>query len=341
MDKLSERKTEEKKESFTKAKGLSAMLAKIKNEKYDRGALLTDLVLFATAFILSRCHLLFGAYPLGIAFLAVLPFGVLPALIGAIIGSLTMGVSGLVFVAGAVFTVSIRAMISGAEKIFSETLLLRTSSAVLGGFVASVVEILFSGFSERTMLLGIAMIALPPTVTFIFSGLFNSHIGMRELFLSDGAIFSDVKEDHEKHDLIFFQISALVFLFFISLSLGEVVLFGISLSYIFTTLVTLLVAKRFGAMRAMAVGFITSLGVSGAYSVSFALAGLCAGVLFSFGTGFAIVGGGAARVVGRSGGLALLGRAAAHKAQHQESCQEKADELFHNRDSSFPISLHF
>jgi hypothetical protein len=42
----------------------------------------------------------------------------------------------------------------------------------------------------------------------------------------------------------------------------------------------------------MAVGFVSSLAVSSVYSVAFALAGLCAGVLFGVGISYAIVGGG-------------------------------------------------
>ncbi|HBJ18440.1 MAG TPA: hypothetical protein DDY70_01660, partial [Clostridiales bacterium] len=55
---------------------------------------------------------------------------------------------------------------------------------------------------------------------------------------------------------------------------------------------SLFVAKRFGPLRAMAVGFFSTLGVSGLGAVAFALAGLAAGFLFPLGLGYALLGGG-------------------------------------------------
>jgi hypothetical protein len=48
-----------------------------------------DILLFTVGFLLTRCHLLFGAHPLGLAFLAALPVGVWSALVGAAIEALT------------------------------------------------------------------------------------------------------------------------------------------------------------------------------------------------------------------------------------------------------------
>lgn len=266
----------------------------------DKRALIFDLCIFTLALFFARCHVLFSSRPLGIAFIAILPVGVPVATLGAIVGSLSLGRGGVIYAVISLIVAFIRVIISGGDKeegraLFSENLLLRMSSAVIGGFVAAVYEVLLSGLSETSLLFGLSMILLPPAVTFGFSGLFSSGITVTELISGTGNLFSlSGKREKEKFNLIFFQGSALIFLFFATLALSEIDIFGISASYIFVCLVTLLVAKRFGALRALAVGFFSSLGISGVYAVSFALAGLGAGILFSFGTAYALILGGVA-----------------------------------------------
>ena len=89
-----------------------------------------------------------------------------------------------------------------------------------------------------------------------------------------------------------FQASALLYIVLISYSLKEYDLFGISSGYLFAAMLTLATARRFGAVRAMTVGFASSFALSGAYSVAFALAGAVSGLLFPLGVGYALIGGG-------------------------------------------------
>ena len=70
--------------------------------------------------------------------------------------------------------------------------------------------------------------------------------------------------------------------------------FGIDVGLIFSSAVTLFAARRFGWLYALACGFISSFGITGLYSVSFALMGAVSGALFPFGIPYALVGGGAA-----------------------------------------------
>lgn len=295
-----EEKTEEKLGIFTRIRNFAAEAARERSR--ERGAVIYDLVTICVGLVLARCHILFGAYPLGVAFVAVLPFRVIAAALGAVVGSLSLGGGGVIFAIVTAITVSLRAMISGVDRqeggeatLFGERLLLRMSSALLGGFVAAVYEVLLGGFTLESILFGVSMVALPPVVTLVISGIFNTGIGLRELIYDRRNIFSMAKKsDAEKYNIVFFQCSALVFLFLTTLALEELELFGVSLAYIFVSFVTLLAAKRFGPLRALAVGFISSVGLSGIYAVAFALAGLGAGLLFSFGLGYALIGGGAA-----------------------------------------------
>lgn len=304
MNKTTERpatgdKTKERAGLLSRLKSLATAVAREKRS--DGGALIYDLVALSVGLVLSRCHLLFGAYPLGVAFVAVLPQRVLAAALGAVVGSLTLGGSGIIFAIITVITVCLRAIISGVDRhpdgavLFGENLLLRMSSALLGGFVAAVYELLLWGFALERVIYGASMVLLPPLVAFVISGIFNTGIGVRELIYDRRNILSlSGRSEPERYNLIFFQCSALVFLFLITLSLDGLELFGVSLSYVFASFCTLLVAKRFGPLRALAVGFISTVGLSGIFAVAFALAGLGAGVLFSFGVGYALIGGGAA-----------------------------------------------
>ena len=296
----------EQNDEMEKSKG-QGILSRIKssitsageNIKGDGRALALDLAVFTVGFILSRCQLLLGARPLGIAFVAMLPTAVWPALTGATIGALSLGRDGIIFAVAVVITAMLRLAVSASDKngavLFNETLLLRISLSVLSGFVVGVYEVLMRGLNEASMLFGLVMVILTPILTFILSGICNTGISLNDLVTGGNDLLKlSTAERQKKYDRIFFQASALSLIFFISLSLKPVSIFGISLSYVFSGIATLTVAKRFGAIRGLAVGFISSLGLSGPLSVAFALAGLCAGVMAGFGSGYAIIAGGVA-----------------------------------------------
>ncbi len=268
----------------------------------DRRRLVGDLLLFAVGFVLSRCHIAFSSRPIGLAFVAMLPTGVWSALVGAVLGSLTLGIDGVIFAAAATVTVLIRAAISCGDRdkdgrvlLFSENLLTRMSVSVLGGFITAVYEVLLLGLNEASLLFGLVMILLTPIFTFALSGIFSSGITADELLHGgDDTLSLGGVERGVKYDRIFFHLSALLLLFCISLSFKDVSFAGISVSYILAGLMTLAVAKRFGAIRAAAVGFVCSVAISAELSVAFALAGIGSGLVFGLGNLYAIIVGGVA-----------------------------------------------
>ena len=89
------------------------------------------------------------------------------------------------------------------------------------------------------------------------------------------------------------QGSFAVFIFLISIALRSYSFFGISPAYIYSSMITLIVTKRFGIGRGIAVGFISSFGISSLWAVGFSLLALGAGLLFSYGMTYALVGAGA------------------------------------------------
>lgn len=282
----------------------------IKGEGCEPSALACDLMIFTVGFLMARCHLLFGVRPLGIALVSAMPIGVWQGLLGSVIGGLSLGVEGIVFAVASALSVFLRVAIGYSESdgLFKEPLPIRLSVSVLSSFVGGVFEVIRYGLNESSLLFGLFMIILTPLSAYVFSRLFVIRISIDDLLFGEEDPFSmRDRTKEEKQALILFQISSLMLIFFIGLSFKGVDLFGVSLSYLFSGAVTLLCAKRFGGIRGMAVGFASSLGLSGILSVSFALAGLCSGALFSLGTGYALLGGGLAIAVFSSYSLGLGG----------------------------------
>ena len=309
MDRFS--KDETKNEKKSKPFGiLSSMKAGIEHSieetKNRREAPLIDLLAFAVAFLFSACHVVFGAHPLAIAFLAILPSHVWIAVIGAACGALTLGKSGIVYAMICAIVVLLRVVVSGTDKesrdgtekaylkLFSEGLLLKMSVALIGGFVAAVYEILISGFTSTSLLFGLSMTLIPPVLTFALSGLFDTEVSLHGLFDTNSKLLSTKgKSEKEKFNILFFKCSAFLLLFLISVSLKEYELLGISTAYIFSALCTLVIARRFGALLGCVAGFVCSFGLSSVYSVAFALLGISSGALFGIGLIYGILGGGA------------------------------------------------
>jgi hypothetical protein len=167
-------------------------------------------------------------------------------------------------------------------------------ASVISGFVAAVYHVITQGFVMNTIFTSLALILLPPVLVFVFSGLFSENVNLINVLSGKCDLSLAKKSDKEKYELIFFQCSALVTLFLISLSLSEISLFGISGNFVFISIATLLIAKKFGAPRAMAAGFFSALGSSSVAAVAFALVGLISGLIFPFGASSALISAGAA-----------------------------------------------
>ena len=109
--------------------------------------------------------------------LAVLPERVVVALIGTVIGAITLGDGGVVYAMTAMIIVFLRIIISSSAKrgtpLFGEGVLLRASVAVIGGFAVAVYEILLRGLDMTSVLFGITMVLAPPVFALLLSGLFE------------------------------------------------------------------------------------------------------------------------------------------------------------------------
>lgn len=275
--------------------GIRAMIRQEgERRKSERGALITDVIVFLVAFFFARRHIAFGAYPLATALVAVLPSRVVIALIGAVTGALTLGKSGVIHAIISLIIFFLRIIISGShspsdnETVFSEPLIMRLSAATIGAFVGAGYEMLLSGFSLSSVLFGVFAVLLTLIAGILYSGLFFSDITVSDVLYGTRAIF-ERREGRDRLGAVFFEISFLGIVLLISYALSDYVYFGISLSYVFVIALTLFISKRFGVIRGMAVGFVGSVLISPSYSTAFSLIGVSAGLLFGYGAGYAMI----------------------------------------------------
>ena len=253
--------------------------------------LIADFGALIIGFLFARCHVVFGARPLAIGLLALLPTRVFTTLIGCALGALSLGGGGSIYAIIYTLLTALRIILSGntESEVFGENLLTRICEATIGGFLAGTYQGLLTGISTTSVLFGLSMVIIPPIVTFALSGIFDTDTAFDDFLCGSAELMSlKGKSEREKYALIFFQCSLLLFSLFISMSLMEFELFGFSFSYIFVSIAVLFCARRFGPIRAAAVGFVSSLPISAIYSVAFALSGLASGALFSFGIAFGI-----------------------------------------------------
>lgn len=264
----------------------------------ERGAVLYDIAVIAVAFFFARRHFVFGAYPLACAFVAVLPSRVWCALLGSAVGALTLGRGGVVFALNSLIIIFLRIIISGGgdrgeSGLFREPYIARIFSAAVASFVMGIYTVLSGGVSLSAVFSAVFGVLFTVAVSVALYGIFAYDVTLDDVLFGNRNLFSERLADSERWGRASFSVGALAFVYLLGFSLSEYNFFGINAAYIFATGAALFVAKRFGAVRALAVGFAAALGVSSDIAVAIALSGLGSGMLFGFGYGYAVLGGGA------------------------------------------------
>lgn len=257
-----------------------------------------NLATLTIGFLFGGCHLVFGAYPLGLALVSALPVSVWLSALGVVLGSLTLGKSGIIYAMICVLAVFLRVIISGNDrgradedgqnKLFEESISLRVSSAVISGSVAGIYELLLEGVSAEGLLFLTSMVVFPALFTLAFGGAFCHGIGVRELIFGTKHCFDSAEDKRERAKLVYFKFSLAIFIALLGLALNKYKMFGVDLSFVFSAVITLFAAKRFGALYGAAVGFASSALVSGLYSPAFALMGVGSGAIFQIGSLYAV-----------------------------------------------------
>ena len=279
------------------AEGVSeALRMAAQKRKKSPKILILDIGAALCAFLFVRAPLFFGAHPFAAAFLAALPTRVWIALLGTLLGAMTLGEGGIIYAMTSMIVVFLRVIVSGAGKrgveacIFGESILLRMSVSVIGGFIAAVYELLLSGMEMGAVLFGLTMIITPPLLALSYSSFFANVSDPFSVFTSDTV----ANRLRLGGGVVTVRISLLIFIFALSFSMRDYSVLGISLGYLFASAAALLCARRFGAVFGGAVGFAAAFAISGAYSGAFLLAGIAAGGLSGLGVIYSAVFGGVA-----------------------------------------------
>ena len=276
--------------------GVLSGFFKKRNAAHPSAALLADLAAAAGVFLLARTHLLFGAYPLGIALLASLRgFSVIAGLIGGLLSVIGMGSVGYIYASLLIITVCMRLIVSipgGSRRvlpdsagIFKEMPQLRAAISCIVGFAAALYQLLVAGPTTGTLLFSATMLIAPTVAVLLFSGVLDAGLTVEELL---GKPLEGGYPDRTRGDTLRLSVGALALGFFLSASLAPFSLLGLSLAYLFASAVTLYVSRRLGALYASVFGMFITLGVAPLYAPALAVLGLLSGALWEMGGLYAL-----------------------------------------------------
>ena len=263
---------------------------------------LVDMAILAISALFATTHVLFGAFPLGIALLCAMRRRLLPCILGLFLGCSSLGDTGgvyfvlylLLFLIRIAFSAPVekRRILPICEHYFEEMPQLRITEAILSGLALALYQLTLGGFDKSSLLFSIAITALTVIFCLLFLGLTESNIGVSELF----GFGKRKRNVWGRVSPIYAQLSLVGFIGLLVFALNRASIFEIPLGLAFLTLATFFVSKRFGALRGCFTGLICSLPISILYAPSFALLGLVSGILWQFGSFYAFILGGASAV---------------------------------------------
>ena len=235
----------------------------------------------------------FSARPVGVAWLTALPGpSAVAGLIGALLGCIALGRTGIVYgslyllIAGARMLVSIpgkgRRFLPDSPGLFRESSQIRAALACIVGFVASGYQLIAVGLSTEALLFSLTMILGCTTVSLLFSAFFDGGV-------TPGELTGRGKTPARTRTATFFwQIGGLSIVFFLVRALAAYALFGLSLSGVAAGTFTLFASRRYGALRGCAAGLLVTLGTGPTFAPAFALFGLFSGILWEVGAVYAV-----------------------------------------------------
>lgn len=256
---------------------------------YQKKDAFTDLTAGLFAFLFAGAHGVFGAFPFGIALLAVVRRHVLAVFLGTLLGTLRLGSVAPVYLCVYALLFLVRVLLSYPRRVckflpqspalFSEEPALRIATALLFCFGASVYELFYGNAALYVVYFCLAMVLLGPLAAFLFLPFVERGDGFRLLL-------SPVTE--ETAPPLLWQASVLSLAFVTARSLAGLSLFGISADLFLSAFFVFFFSKRFGAWRSAAAGAFLSLPFGLIALPTLSLLGLVAGPLWRFGGVYAL-----------------------------------------------------
>ncbi len=281
----------------------ATLFPELYEEHEGRGlAFLQEVLVFAVSLLLGRTHLAFGMYPFAFATVAARRRRMVPALLGAAAGALSLGAVGGVFFIALIALLGLRVLLSlpvpkrvlfpVTEALFGERIGLRVMAAALVGAGLAAYELIAFGVTTYALLFAAMAIVSPTLLTLVLAPVYEARLSVAALF--GRAPLGETESAARRLPTV--ELSALAFLIATVFALRPISLFGLSFATLATVGITLFAARRFGAARGGVVGLLLGLVGPLATAPSYALLGVVTGLLFPHGTSLALLGGSLAAI---------------------------------------------
>jgi len=257
---------------------------------------------FFLGWLFASTPLIWGAYPMGIALLCSQRKRMLSCTLGLCIGSVFLGVRGVIYGVLYILAFLLRLLLSSpgikwqaiprAEGLFRELPQLQVTTAVLTAVCAAVYEFAVSGLTTVTLLFAAAMIVGAGVLTGAFSGVFSRSLTIWDIIGRRGLR----RRTFSRPERLWLEAGGVAILMCAVWGLRDRSLFGIHFGYLLAAFATLFVSRRFGALRGAVAGMLISLSASAVYAPAFGLMGLLSGVLWPLGAFYSTAIGAAAGI---------------------------------------------
>ncbi len=234
-------------------------------EKAEAKELFTAVFYCAVSYLFGCAEMMFGTYPLGIAFMCTVRRHVLFAVIGAFLSALVCGAPISVGVCGcaaaAVFRYGLKYALSNGKNssimTLEDSLLSRICSAASGLFAMSCLRIIEGGFTYYDL----------------FAGIFNVLFGIFMVY-----VYSLACDEENRYTQKYEAGIGAVFFSSVS-ALCTVELFGLSCGALASFILPVYSARKGGALRGTVVGFLCGAALDITVCPMFGIAGFVCGVL--------------------------------------------------------------
>ncbi len=258
----------------------------------------------------------FGSCPFGLALLAAVHNRVLLVYIGSAVGILLVGGSTApVYIALYTLLLLLRFLFSSSKTgnrilpavaaPFLEPSALRVAAGSIVACLAGVYQIAIGGTEAPSLLYALSMVLSVPVLTFFFLPAFACNFTMAEILGRHKVAIEERLAGFGKYKSIALLLSLSSLGSVLVYSLQGISLFGFSFAYLAAAFLTLSAAGRKGAGVGATVGLLLVAPTSILYAPAFLALGFVSGLLFPFGSVYAVLFGALAEgiVLGVTGGL--------------------------------------
>ena len=233
--------------------------------KEKRTALIYGLIYGVLAYMFGGAELIFETAPLGLAFVCAAREGIPFAAAGLIISAVVTGGDGTVMIlSGVIVALGFRYALSFVlhrkeASVFSlhDGLAPRISSAAAGSVTVSLIRIIYNGFRYYDLMAAAFYILCACGAVYAYS------------------LFTDAENKHTEK----YEAGLAAMMFSVVISLKGFSVFGVSVSALAAFALTLIAARRGGALRGIASGFLCGAAVDISFCPMFGTVGFLCGLL--------------------------------------------------------------